>query len=205
MIWDRGTFEVEDGSSAAEQLSQGELKFTLFGQKLQGGFVLIRANEKRWFLIKRRDEYARQSWNIDHEMKEIPMPEKTTLERARQDAREGKAPSTQAGEFVREEIDHIREGKHGARSAKQAIAIGLSKARRAGIKLPPPKKGKTSAKTRAQAVRDSAKGRRSPPAAPSPKRSRASTKALQREGRQAASHTALSRQARASARRRSAA
>ena len=81
------------------------------------------------------------------------MPEKKTLERAREDAREGKAPSTQAGEFVREEMEHIREGKHGARSAKQAIAIGLSKARRAGVKLPPPKEGKASESTRTQAVR----------------------------------------------------
>src|SRR5437867_10264696 len=88
------------------------------------------------------------------------MPEKKTIERARQDKREGKAPSTQAGEFVRETMEHIREGKHGARSTKQAIAIGLSKARRAGVKLPPPKKGKTSARTRKQAKRDLAKGRR---------------------------------------------
>src|SRR5258706_5775344 len=78
------------------------------------------------------------------------MPEQKTLERAREDAREGKAPSTQGGEFVREEMEHIREGKHGARSTKQAIAIGLSKARRAGVKLPPPKEGKTSEKTRKQ-------------------------------------------------------
>src|SRR6476620_4706013 len=88
------------------------------------------------------------------------MPDKRTLDRARKDAREGKSPSTQAGEFVHEEIEHIREGKHGARSAKQAIAIGLSKARRAGVKLPPPKKGTVSETTRAQAERDSAKGRR---------------------------------------------
>jgi hypothetical protein len=67
------------------------------------------------------------------------MPEKKTLERAQEDEREGKAPSTQAGEFVHEEIEHIKQGKHGARSTKQAIAIGLSKARRAGVKLPPPK------------------------------------------------------------------
>src|ERR1700724_1061726 len=87
------------------------------------------------------------------------MPEKETLARARQDAREGKAPSTQAGEFVREEVDHIREGKHGARSAKQAIAIGLSKARRAGVKLPPPKSGQASARTRKQAERDLTRGR----------------------------------------------
>jgi Family of unknown function (DUF6496) len=68
------------------------------------------------------------------------MPEKKTVERAHEDAREGKSPSTQAGEFVREEMDHIREGKHGARSTKQAIAIGLSKARRAGVKLRAPRK-----------------------------------------------------------------
>jgi hypothetical protein len=133
------------------------------------------------------------------------MPEKKTLKRAQQDAREGKSPSTQAGEFVREEMDHIREGKHGARSAKQAIAIGLSKARRAGVKLPPPKKGKTSEKTRIRASRESAQGQKSPKRAPSPTRSRATRAALQRESRSAASHTALSRQAHASARRRSAA
>src|SRR5215471_5470715 len=86
------------------------------------------------------------------------MPEQETIERAREDEKEGKAPSTQAGEFVREEIEHIREGKHGARSTKQAIAIGLSKARRAGVKLPPPKEGKSSANTRRQASRDYAKG-----------------------------------------------
>src|ERR671934_1716219 len=86
------------------------------------------------------------------------MPEKETVERARRDKREGKAPSTQAGEFVREEMHHIREGKHGARSTKQAIAIGLSKARRAGVKLPPPKKGTASKRTRKQASRDVAKG-----------------------------------------------
>jgi hypothetical protein len=86
------------------------------------------------------------------------MPEAKTLARARADKRAGKAPSTQAGEFIREEMDHIREGKHGARSAKQAIAIGLSKARRAGVELEPPPSGKTSDKTRKQAVRDYARG-----------------------------------------------
>ena len=132
------------------------------------------------------------------------MPEKETIERAREDEREGKAPSTQAGEFVREEIEHIREGKHGARSTKQAIAIGLSKARRAGVKLPPPKEGKSSANTRRQASRDYAKGRTAANQTPSPTRSRATRKALEREGTQAASHTALSRQAKASAKSRSA-
>jgi hypothetical protein len=132
----------------------------------------------------------------------IPMPEKKTLERAKKDAKEGKAPSTQAGEFVREEIDHIREGKHGARSTKQAIAIGLSKARRAGVKLPPPKKGTTSQETRAQAKRDSVKGASSPGRKPSAKRSRATLTALKREGSQAASSTALARQTRKSAQKR---
>jgi len=129
------------------------------------------------------------------------MPEKKTLERARQDAREGKAPSTQAGEFVREEMDHIREGKHGARSTKQAIAIGLSKARRAGVKLAPPKKGKASERTRKQAQRDVRKGKAGSSRKPSAKRSRAVSSALKREGRQAASHKALSRQASAAKRR----
>src|SRR5580692_6963659 len=108
------------------------------------------------------------------------MPEKETIKRARQDARDGKAPSTQAGEFVKEEIDHIREGKHGARSAKQAIAIGLSKARRAGIDLPAPKKGKASTETRSKAERDNAKGQSGTNKPTSAKRSRATTQALKR-------------------------
>ncbi|MGA2880708.1 MAG: DUF6496 domain-containing protein [Bryobacteraceae bacterium] len=127
------------------------------------------------------------------------MPEKKTLERARQGQRRGKAPSTQAGEFVKEEMDHVREGKHGARSAKQAIAIGLSKARRAGAKLPPPRNG--SERTRKQAARDDAKG--SNPSRPvSQKRSKAVSSALKREGHAAASHTALSRQAHSTAKTR---
>jgi hypothetical protein len=128
------------------------------------------------------------------------MPEKKTLERARKAKREGKAPTTQAGEFVREEMEHIRRGKHGARSTKQAIAIGLSKARRAGVKLSPPKKGQASARTRKQAQRDlsRAKSRRKA----SPARSRAGLRALKREGRSAASRSALSRQARTARRKR---
>jgi hypothetical protein len=121
------------------------------------------------------------------------MPEKTTLRRARRDKRQGKSSSTQAGEFVREEMDHIREGKHGARSAKQAIAIGLSKARRAGVKL------RARPGTRDKAEEEKA-GRK-----PSSTRSRATRKALKKEGKSAASHTALSRQARKSAAKRSAA
>ena len=129
------------------------------------------------------------------------MPERKTIERAREDAREGKAPTTQAGEFVREEMHHIREGKHGARSTKQAIAIGLSKARRAGVKLPPPRPGQASTRTRRQAERDVAKGRH-PSRRPNPTRSRATTRALKREGRAAASRPALARQARSAARQR---
>jgi hypothetical protein len=133
------------------------------------------------------------------------MPEKRTLERARKDRREGKSPSTQAGEFVREEMEHIRQGKHGARSSKQAIAIGLSKARRAGVDLKPPEKGSTSEKTRRSAQRAYARGHGAPARAKtSRRRSRATEGALKREGRSAASHSALSRQARGAASRRSA-
>lgn len=113
------------------------------------------------------------------------MPERKTVERARKRKREGKSPSTQAGEFVREEIVHIREGKHGARSAKQAIAIGLSKARRAGVKLPPRAKGATTEKPRRGAV--------------SKRRSHASLQALKKESRRAASKRALGAHARAAA------
>jgi hypothetical protein len=130
------------------------------------------------------------------------MPERKTVERARRDKRQGKAPSTQAGEFVREEIEHVREGKHGARSTKQAIAIGLSKARRAGVKLPPPRKGQASASTRKSARRDYRAGQARKRVKPSPKRSRATLRALKREPRRVASRTALSKQARTAARRR---
>src|SRR5450755_3464461 len=109
-------------------------------------------------------------------MTEAIMPDKKTLERAEKDKREGKSPSTQAGEFVREEMEHIREGKHGAASAKQAIAIGLSKARRAGVKLPPPDKGKTSERTRKQAKRNLEKAGNSAKKKPSATRSRAAKK-----------------------------
>lgn len=129
------------------------------------------------------------------------MPERKTIERARRDKREGKAPTTQAGEFVREEIEHIREGKHGARSTAQAIAIGLSKARRAGVELPPPKKGQASEKTR-QGARRALEAGQKPEEKASVKRSRAITTALQREDEAAASQTALARHARAAAKER---
>jgi Family of unknown function (DUF6496) len=131
------------------------------------------------------------------------MPEKAVKERARRDKAQGKAPSTQAGEFVREEIDHVREGVHGARSPKQAIAIGLSKARRAGVAIPPPKAGTTSEKTRRSAKADSARGRRKSRRVPSVRRSRASLGALKREGSEAASKKSLSRQTKAASTRRS--
>jgi hypothetical protein len=132
------------------------------------------------------------------------MPEKKTLERARKDKREGKAPTTQAGEFVREEMDHIREGKHGARSSKQAIAIGLSKARRAGVDLKPPAKGKASPATRKKAETDLRRGKKSTAKKTSSKRSQATKTALKREGHSAASHKALSKQAKSAAKRRGA-
>jgi hypothetical protein len=130
------------------------------------------------------------------------MPERKTLERARKAKREGKAPTSQAGEFVREEMEHIRSGKHGARSTKQAIAIGLSKARRAGVELKPPKRGQASPRTRKSADRAYRAGRRRPRAKPSAARSRAASRALKREGKRAASPSALSKQARSAARRR---
>jgi hypothetical protein len=131
------------------------------------------------------------------------MPEKRTLQRARRDKREGKAPSTQAGEFIREEIHHVREGKHGARSTKQAIAIGLSKARRAGVDLPPPAEGSVSERTREGAKRAYERGHGSAPRRrATAKRSRATRRALKREGRSAASHLALAKQAHSAARRR---
>ena len=128
------------------------------------------------------------------------MPEQETLERAREDEREGLSPSTQAGEFVREEMEHIRDGEHGARSPEQAIAIGLSQARRAGVRLSPPKRGR--ARTKRQAKRDLAKGRRRKQ--PSGTRSRAVRGALKPESRRSASRKALSRHAKRSARTRSA-
>lgn len=130
------------------------------------------------------------------------MPDKSTVERAKEDLREGKAPSTAAGEFVHEEIEHVREGKHGARSPQQAIAIGLSKARRAGIPLKPPARGKAKASTRKSAERDYRKGQTGGTKKTSRKRSQAREKVLKREPRSSASHQALSRQAHRAARRR---
>jgi hypothetical protein len=130
------------------------------------------------------------------------MPKEDAIERAREDERKGLSPSTQAGEFVREEMEHIRGGKHGASSPEQAIAIGLSKARRAGVKLPPPTRGKE--RTKRQAKRDLAKGRTSRHKKPSQKRSRATKGALKHEGRRSASKKALSRHAKRAAARRSA-
>jgi hypothetical protein len=120
----------------------------------------------------------------------MTMPEKATVQRAKRDAKQGKAASTQAGEFVREEIHHIREGKHGARSAKQAIAIGLSKARKAGVALPPPPDGKETAH---------AGRKRTHSSETSATRSRATLSALKKEPKAAASHAALARQAHKSA------
>lgn len=133
------------------------------------------------------------------------MPRKQTIRKAQADKRAGKSPSTQAGEFVKEEMDRIRRGEHGARSAKQAIAIGLSEARRAGVKLPPPKKGRTSERTRrsAEYAYEAGQGRRKTKRRP--RVSRAVKKVLKAEPRSAASKRALSRQATSAARGRSAA
>lgn len=133
------------------------------------------------------------------------MPRKQTIRKAQADKRAGKSPSTQAGEFVKEEMDRIRRGEHGARSAKQAIAIGLSEARRAGVKLPPPKKGRTSERTRrsAEYAYEAGQGRRKTKRRP--RVSRAVKKVLKAEPRRAASKRALSRQATSAARGRSAA
>ncbi len=133
------------------------------------------------------------------------MPEKKTVEKAQKDKREGKAASTQAGEFVHEEIEHVKEGKHGARSAKQAIAIGLSKARRAGVKLPAPKKGTASEATRHKAEADNKAGAKGAKKTVSRTRSRATSAALKKEGHSAASPQALSRQAKSAAAKRPAA
>jgi Family of unknown function (DUF6496) len=133
------------------------------------------------------------------------MPERQTIEKAQRDKRQGKSPSSQAGEFVREQIHKIRRGEHGARSAKQAIAIGLSQARRAGVELPPPKPGKTSRKTRHSAKLAWDAGHGHPHGTSSPRRSAAIKRALRREGHAAASHSALSRQARQAASHRTAA
>jgi len=130
------------------------------------------------------------------------MPEKEVVEQAKEDLKEGKSPSTAAGEFVHEEIEHVREGKHGARSPQQAIAIGLSKARRAGIPLAPPKAGETSEATRESAGRDYRKGQSATKKKTSAKRSRASEQALKKEPRSTASHKALSAHAKKAAKAR---
>jgi hypothetical protein len=130
------------------------------------------------------------------------MPEKKTIEKAKKDKSEGKSPSTQAGEFVHQEIEHVKEGKHGARSTKQAIAIGLSEARRAGVKLPAPKKGTASEATRHKAEADNKAGAKGAKKTVSPARSKATTEALKKEGHSAVSSEALSQQAKSAASKR---
>ena len=130
------------------------------------------------------------------------MPTRSAIEKAKKDLREGKSPTTAAGEFVHEEIEHVRRGRHGVRSPKQAIAIGLSEARRAGIPLPPPAPGRTKEKTRKSAERDYRKGQSNPGKKPSARSSRAREEVLQREPKNTVSHAALSRQAREAARQR---
>jgi Family of unknown function (DUF6496) len=139
------------------------------------------------------------------------MPEKRIVDKAKNDLREGKSPSTAAGEFVREEIDHVRQGKHGARSAKQAIAIGLNEARRAGVPLKPPSPGKASTAVRNKAEHDYEKGQHQPhrgerghSESSTPRgraRSESRSRALKREPKNTTSRAALSRQAKSAARR----
>jgi uncharacterized protein DUF6496 len=130
------------------------------------------------------------------------MPDKRTIKRAKKDKRAGKSPTTQAGEFVREEIHKIRRGEHGVRSPRQAIAIGLSQARRAGVKLPPPRKGKTSERTRKSAKYAYEAGQHKRKPRRRPRVARAVSRVLKREPRTTASHEALSRQASRAASRR---
>ncbi len=133
------------------------------------------------------------------------MPEEMTKKRAMKDLQEGKSPSTSAGEFVHEEIEHVREGEHGARSPQQAIAIGLSKARRAGVPLPPPEKGTTSESTRKSAEREYEKGQHGDTKPHSVRASRARERALEKEPSSSASHRELSKHAKSAARKRSSA
>lgn len=133
------------------------------------------------------------------------MPLKRTIEKAHKDAREGKSPSTQAGEFVREEIDRIRHGEHGARSTRQAIAIGLSEARRAGVKLPPPKSGRVTDRTRKSAEYAYEVGQKKRKPRRRPRVSRAVSRVLKHEPRSGASRAALSRHARTAAAQRTSA
>lgn len=132
------------------------------------------------------------------------MPEEKTVRRAKEDLREGKSPSTAAGEFVKEEIEHVREGKHGARSPQQAIAIGLSKARRAGVPLKPPAEGRASPETKQKAQHDYDVGKTSPKTGEegSSARGKSRMKAMQKEPKSSASHAALSRQAKSAAKKR---
>jgi hypothetical protein len=132
------------------------------------------------------------------------MPEKTTIEKARRAKRAGKGPTTQAGEFVHEEVRHIRRGEHGARSPQQAIAIGLSKARRSGVALPPPRRGKAKDATRRSAKYAYEAGQHKRKTRRRPRVSRAVSRVLKREPRGAASRSALSGQAKRAASRRTA-
>jgi hypothetical protein len=150
-------------------------------------------------------QFQGKSSNATTDRKPTAMPEKKTIEKAKQDKREGKSPSTQAGEFVHQEIEHVKQGKHGARSTKQAIAIGLSEARRAGVKLPPPKKGTVSEETRRKAEHDSEVGAKGAKKTVSRTRSKATQEALKKEGHSAASTQALSKQAKSAAAKRTAA
>ena len=167
----------------------------------------MRMRDRRWFpfpavMVRKVNAIGRMG--IQKGKEDATMPEKETVDAAKRDLAEGKSPSTAAGEFVREEIDHVREGKHGVRSAKQAIAIGLSKARRAGIPLGEPNPKTTSSTTRKKAAQDTRRGKEDPVTSEegSTKRGKARLKAMKREPKSSVSHAALSRQAKSTARKR---
>ena len=160
-----------------------------------------RVNSKSWIWY-RRCSSSKVNGSSKFVWRKLVMPEASTVKRANAARRAGKSPSTQAGEYVRETIRHVRQGVHGARSTKQIIAIGLSKARRAGVRLPPPAAGTVSRQTRRQAERELRDARSHKTARPSAKRSRATLRALRREDHSAATSSALSRQAHRSAMKR---
>src|SRR2546422_424434 len=177
----------------------GNARYVLLGEATHGTHEFYKARAQITKRLITEKGFSVIAWEADCQKVTRPdckhrtkrrgtnMPEQQTLRRAERDRREGKSPTTQADEFVREEMHHIREGKHGARSTKQAIAIGLSKARRAGVKLSPPRRGTASARTRRQAQRAYAQGQRSRSRSPSTTRSRATLGALKREGHWSAS------------------
>src|SRR4030095_8933877 len=153
--WSRSTFPRRTNANAQPRSSGGIAPTRSSSLKVHGTTGRGRTSIPSRFRTGASRRHSAMALPRFPSRRRTTMPDPKTLARARRDRDQGKSPSTQAGEFVREEMEHVREGKHGARSTKQAIAIGLSKARRAGVKLPPPKRGKK--KTKRQAKRDLSK------------------------------------------------